>query len=190
VGSVLHCWIKAPAPAAAGTADDATRALWIGTVPTFEDLDALMERFAVDTCVIDALPEGHKVAEFIQRFPGRVFRCFYPNVAQWRQDDPVRWDDDEHTVLAHRTQTLDATFARCRRRFEQLPQEAPCLPGVFAQLKAPVRIVTKDAAGRDVAVYDEGSAADHYAHALNYACIAQAAPRTYGVLVQATARGW
>jgi hypothetical protein len=171
VGTVLHVWVKAPAPDAP---DGTTRALLVGTVPSFEELDRLMARYDVALCVVDAEPEGHEAAKFAARFPGRVYRCFYPNVAQWRHEEAIVPNPEQHSVLAHRTRSLDACFDRFYRRREQLPREAPHLPGLFAQLKAPLRILAADAAGRPVARYEEGAAADHYAHAANYAEVASA----------------
>jgi hypothetical protein len=188
VGHVLHCWIKAPAPDDAP--DTATRALWLGTVPSFEELDRLMTRYQVGVCVIDAEPEGHEAAKFASRFPGRVFRCFYPNMSQWRHAEPVVWQPEEGVVLAHRTRALDTTFDRFYQRLEQLPQDAVHIPGLFAHLKAPIRILTTDAAGRPVAKYEEGSAADHYAHAAAYAELARVRATQTTVVLVAPGGAW
>lgn len=181
VGGVLNVWIKGPAPkggseTSATPPAGATRLLYAGTVPNdagWDELARLMHRYDVDVCVIDAEPEGQKAARFVQRFPGRVWRCHYPNMRLWQLHGSARLDRANAHVSAHRTRTMDATFDRFYRRLEQLPREAPHLPGLFAQLKAPIRVTSKDADGQTIARYDEGSAADHYAHSANYAEIAR-----------------
>ena len=59
-------------------------------------LDALMERFHVDRCVIDGLPETHATREFAQRHRGRVFMNFFNE----NQRGAPKWDRREQTVTS------------------------------------------------------------------------------------------
>lgn len=166
VGARLHVRVNAPGP------EGKQRAAYIGSVPDFSDLDGLMRRFDVAVCVVDALPEGHAARAFQARFPGRVWLCQYPNTAAWTHKESVVWNQVEGIVNAHRTLTLDDTFARIRERRLELPREALAIPEYAEHLMAPVRILERNNAGTLVAKYVEGGKSDHFAHAENYVGIA------------------
>ncbi len=174
VGAKLHVRINAPSPSGNGK----MRAAFIGTVQAFEDLDGLMRRFDVSTCVVDAAPEGHEARKFATRWGGRVWLCIYPNTAAWKHKLPVVWKPDEKDmpqafmIQANRTLTLDQTLARIRERRVEYPREVFAIPEFAEQLMAPVRVIEMDGQGNMVARYIEGGKADHYAHAENYAEIA------------------
>lgn len=170
VGGKYHCRINAPGPG--GKA----RAAFIGSVPGWSDLDALMSRFDVSCCVVDAEPEHHGALQFQQRWPDRVWLCHYGAGSAWQHQDVAVWNEVEGTVFAHRTMTLDATFARIRERRIELPREALDLPEYAEQMMAPVRIVEKDGRGNPVARYVEGGRADHLAHSEGYAWVAESKP--------------
>ena len=72
---------------------------------------------------------------------------------------------------ADRTRTLDEMFSRFYEGKNTLPANAKALPRYYDQLKAPVRVLRKNAKLQEVAAYIE-TGPDHYAHAENYCCIA------------------
>lgn len=166
IGARLHIRIDGWGP------NGKLRAAFIGTVPSFDDLPGLMARFDVSCCVVDALPEGHSARQFARKFPGRVWLCHYPNTATWGHQEAVVWNEEEGTVNAHRTLTLDAMFGSIRERRVEYPREVMHVPEFAEQLMAPVRVIEKDATGNLVARYVEGGKADHFAHANNYCSIA------------------
>jgi len=170
VGGKYHVRINAPGP------NGKPRAAYIGAVPAFEDLDALMRRFDVSTCVVDAEPEHHGALQFQARWPGRVWLCHYGAGSAWQHQDVAVWNDAEGTVFAHRTLTLDAMFAQVRERRIELPREALDLPEYAGHMMAPVRIVERDARGNPVARYVEGGKADHFAHSSAYCLLAESKP--------------
>jgi hypothetical protein len=172
VGGRLHVVVEVPSP----DFPDKRRTIFIGTVPEFSDLDGLMRRFDVRTCVVDAQPEGHAARAFADRFPGRVWLCHYPDPARWPHKQPVVWHDAQREVSAHRTLTLDALYASIRERRQELPREVLAIPEFAEQLRAPVRMLETDATGQSIARYAEGSKADHYAMAANYCRIAAMRP--------------
>lgn len=187
VGAVLHVYIKCR-----DTDDpDATRLLLATTTQDWGELDRLMAQFKVGRAVIDGMPEDGKSMAFCQRHAGRAFACFYPNMVGWQHRESAVWKLEQRTVAAHRTRSLDALMARFYQQLEHLPRGSALIPGLRDQLKAPVRVVGSDANGRPVARYDEGSAADHFAHAANYAQIAweyargtiPLAPQRFGINV-------
>jgi hypothetical protein len=170
IGAKLHVRVNAPGP------EGKIRAVFIGTVLSFEELDGLMAQYDVSCCVVDAEPEHHSARNFANRFAGRVWLCHYPNTATWPHQEAAVWDEEERTVSAHRTLTLDATFARVRERRIEYPREVLALPEFAEHMMAPIRVIEKDKAGNLVAKYVEGSRPDHYAHAENYAYIAELRP--------------
>ncbi len=172
VGAKLHVVIGAPSPEGNGK----TRIAYINALHDWADIDRLMPRFDVSSCVVDAEPEHHKAREFANRWAGRVWLCHYPNTAQWSHQEPVAWNGNEHAVSAHRTITLDGMFAELRERRVELPREVLALPEFAEQMMAPIRVIEKDTRGNPVARYVEGGKADHYCHGANYERIARLRP--------------
>jgi hypothetical protein len=166
VGAVLHVYVKCR------DEGDATRLILATTTRDWGELDCLMAQFKVNLAVIDGMPEDGKSAAFCARHPGRAFACFYPNMVGWQHKESALWKPAERTVSAHRTRSLDGLMARFYQQLELLPRGSGFVPGLREQLKAPVRVIGTDANGRPVARYEEGSAADHFCHAANYAQIA------------------
>lgn len=162
VGRLLHVIIR----------DSGTerKALFIGTVQSFEEALSLLEKFGVKTCVIDGLPETRKVRELqaaAKYF--RVFAAFYSGEesAAAKQESHLRWVDEESTVHIDRTRSLDDTYglfytAARKESGNTLPLNARDIADYYDQLVAPVRkmVPTKD--GNQRAVYAEGTEADHY----------------------------
>ena len=169
VGAKLHVVVSALSPDSPGK----RRLAFAGAVHDWSALDALMPRFDVSCCVVDAEPEHHKAREFANRWPGRVWLCHYPNTSTWVHQEPVIWKDDEQSVSAHRTITLDGLFAEVRERRIEYPREVLHLPEFGEQMMAPVRVVEKAASGNMVARYVEGGKADHMCHSHNYERIAR-----------------
>lgn len=175
VGAKLHVVITAPGPSGK------PRAAFIGALYDWADLDGLMSRFDVSTCVVDAEPEHHKAREFANRWAGRVWLCHYPSTSTWTHQESAVWNDAEYAVNAHRTLTLDAMYATIRERRIEYPREVLALPEFAEQMIAPVRVIEKDARGNPVARYVEGGKADHYCHGCNYRAIAEMRPEAPGV---------
>jgi len=160
VGRVFHVRISK-------RADGKRIALYIGEVPTVEELDRLMGAYDVRCCVVDAQPETHLVKQFQARHPGRVFLCRYDRE---RLGDP-KIDHQAGIVSYDRTQSLDASHADVLERRNILPAEFSTIDGgeYAAQMCAPTRVLD-DRTGRYV--WLEGSQADHHRHADNYDWIA------------------
>jgi len=80
-----------------------------------------MKRFEA-TCVIDAMPETHSVRDFVKRFNGRVYLCYYQDTLKSGEYKLV--DRDEHgvgVVNVHRTELLDTTLKQIRDQGIILP---------------------------------------------------------------------
>lgn len=141
---------------------------------TFDEVQAVMRRFGAHVAVVDAHPELHYAQAFQFSNPGRVYLCDYingrtpPLITAHDEPDPKRrW-----RVQVDRTKAIDSVFATVREMELRFPADLASVPGFFAQLQAPVRRLKPNPDGNMRAVYEEGSRADHYAHALVYAQLA------------------
>lgn len=142
------------------------RAVYVGTVPDFKDLDPLMQRYDVSCCVIDSAPESRLSMEFCQRFAGRAFAADYTIKDK---AEMVRWDTDKRMAHINRTVAMDRVMARVQTRALILHAHAQTIPDYFVQMKAPKRILETDKkTGKQVYRYVEGTRADHFAHAELY----------------------
>lgn len=133
--------------------------VWIGTVPTFEELDRLMLLFGVKTCVIDALPETHKAKEFRDRFKTRVWLCTFHSKEGSVKDATLK--TETYDVSVDRTQLMDDSHADILKRNVMLPIEAKTLDGgdYYKQMCAPTRVFDQK---MNRFVWREGSRPDHY----------------------------
>lgn len=139
-----------------------------GIVQLYDDLDILMHRWKVKSCVIDANPSKRVALEFAARFPGLVMLCFYAEGIKAR--NITLWSG-EPTISVDRTAWLDLSLGRFRNHSISLPKN---LPEMYKKhVKAPIRRPEKDKYGNPTARYFTGErVADHFAHARNYAEIA------------------
>ena len=118
-GRALHVVILQPFD---GESDVAKQQIvHLGVYRDFSELDALMERFKVDRCVIDGLPETHATHQFAERHGGQVYLCFFVET----QRGKPRWNHAEHRVEVNRTDALDASRAAVRERLVVLPRREP-----------------------------------------------------------------
>lgn len=136
--------------------------------------------------VIDALPERNEARRLCDMFPGRAFLCFYSE----QQKDVISQDTDDddpdkgRKVTVHRTETLDRVVdgflwtANGRRDGIVLPQsQIPICAVVKDHLGALAKVKRKPGGMTEISgalewVYMHIKA-DHFAHATNYATIAE-----------------
>jgi len=138
-------------------------------VKEFNDLHALMRRFRVRSCVVDAQPERRKAFEFAEMYAGRVKLCFYGRGVRSRTIN-VHTDRDQ-TITVDRTNWLDVSLGRFFRGSITLPKDIPL--EYRKHVQALTRIYKKDADGNPIGIYVKAdNDADHYAHARNYSEIA------------------
>ena len=139
------------------------RLLKAGKLQHFEELDALMLKYYINFCVIDANPERRKALEFAQRFFGLVRCCFYGRGVNGKEI--TLHAQEQHTMTVDRTTWLDLSLGRIRTQRMKLPIDTSI--EYKEHLKALVRITTKDPDGNPVAKYIK-TGEDHFAHARNY----------------------
>lgn len=172
VGARLHVWIETDV-------DELATMTGAFDVTSFDEVGALMARYDVRTCVVDAHPELHAAQAFKDAHRGRVYLAEFVAgrfPASWadandmdgkRVRDPKR----QYLVQVDRTSAMDGFASRLRGESSEvfgwqpvlaLPRDARGIPGLFAHLQAPVRRVVPAGKGGMRAVYDEGSKADHW----------------------------
>jgi len=164
VGEWMHVRISDhPAPGV-------RRAVFVGRVRRIDELDALLERYGVRCCVVDAQPEAHLVRTWQQSHErGRIWRCAYT-------DNDLREctkDRRGGIVKVARTPSLDDATEDIRTERNWLPRNAATLDGgeYVRQMTAPVRVLVEDSRGNPRHVWTKGGA-DHHRHADNYDKIA------------------
>lgn len=140
------------------------------TCTDFEELDGLFDRFNVQTCVVDALPESRAASAFYRRHPDRVRLCLYV-----QQGIGTHWDhaDGIGYVRVPRTLAMDEMLYRVKSGEFALPPDFREIAGgeYVAHLLAPVRVIEPDAFGQPLATYKH-TRPDDFAHAEVYAALA------------------
>ena len=156
--------------------EERRRNLWTGTCRTFAELRDVLKRYRIDICVIDALPETHKVQEFrdeVHEDPTmntQIYLCrFHPTPRVSSQKYGMRINRDSYAVTGDRTAVLDVTFGDLRQGRVELPSDIMQVPHFSDQMRAPVRVLSPKG---DRYIWDEGAAADHYRFADAYERIA------------------
>jgi hypothetical protein len=158
---------------------NARRALWIGTVPSFEVLIELARRFRPEVIAIDSNPERRLAKALRARFPlGTVVLVVYDyndgsepikvsevgEVGTAAEGVPLK-------VNVNRTEAIDAMMDSIRQK-RNLPLRDPPA-GWFDQMRALKRRTELDKKGRAKRVYvTTGTAGDDFAHADVYALVA------------------
>lgn len=162
------------------------KAVYIGTIKDFEELDELIKRFDVEVCVIDANPETRKAKELQERHMGIVYLAYY-----WPRDDKrqelieIQKDEDDgvDVVKVNRTQAGDHVSNGFTKKTLILPSNIESIPNYFAQVMAPIRVIEKDKSGNEVATYQEFGKPDHYFHSEIYAFIALKISLEYNIII-------
>jgi len=92
--------------------------IYIGVHHDYAELDELMTRFQVRSCVIDAMPEIHATRGFSTRHRGRVWLNFF----QESQRGSYQWDREQRIVRENRTEAMDASRKIIRDEKVVLPR--------------------------------------------------------------------
>jgi len=174
------------------------RLVFAGEVLDFEEAGRLYKRFNCRACVVDGGPERREAVRFQQSLKGMgsrspVWLAFYTlNHDGLKQEDPLRWNEEEGIVDVDRTRLLDETLSRFFVGANTLPADIRNVRDYYAHLQAIVRVQEKRSNGRTVSVY-VSAGADHLIHAENYCTIASMAPllpTLPSFVPQASTKGW
>ncbi len=142
------------------------RLVWAGKVAEFDELDALMQKYQIVQCVIDANPERRKATEFAKRFWGFVKICFY---ARGITSKSISIDESEFRISVDRTSWLDMALGRFHNESIGLPMDLS--QEYRSHIRNIARIYEEDGDGNQVGRY-VNNGDDHFAHARCYSEIA------------------
>lgn len=124
--------------------DRTKKALWIGEVATFDDLDDLMRLYRVRMACVDHLPEGRLARSFAERHPGLVYLVKFAETSVGAQvisvDEPMRM------VTLRRTEAIDTMMSLIREQRNMLPRNLP--HDYVAHLRALTRMKDEDEFGK------------------------------------------
>jgi hypothetical protein len=163
-GKDLHAVILRDAPDDSETG----HVVHLAVCQEFAELDALMERFKVERCVIDGLPETHATRDFAHRHRGKVFMCFFNET----QRGSAHWEHATQIVQVNRTEALDASRAAVRQKKLVLPRRTP-LVELFAQhMTADAKVLEEDEATGAKKYRYIRTGEDHFSLAFTYAWMA------------------
>ena len=150
-------------------AEGKKRALFIGEVEDFTELDAIFNRFQVNMACIDHLPEGRLARAWAERHPGQIYLVAYDTTPTPKTADVIKVDDDMRFVQVRRVEAIDAMTEMIRTQKNHLPIDLP--EGYVGHLQALVRTSEQDELGKVTVVYRK-TAEDDYAHAEVYDIVA------------------
>ena len=134
----------------------------------FSELDALMERFQVDRCVIDGLPETHSTREHARRHAGRVYLCFFNE----HQRGAPNWDHSARHLLVNRTEALDASRAAIREKKVTLPRRQPIVEEFAQHLTCDAKVLDEDEETGIKKLRYVRTGENHFSMAFTYAWLA------------------
>ncbi len=159
VGYDLYYWIKQRTPLGR------ERAVAIGSVREWEDLDILMLQYGVQRCVVDDGPELRSDKAFQKRFRGKVYRAQYIDNLD---ADMARWDRKRGIVKLERTKSLDEAGAKIRLCIDELPADWENEERLLLHLSASIKAKRVKADGTTVYHFPHTGKPDHLHHAKAY----------------------
>jgi hypothetical protein len=202
VGIKLHVVVRQAVNVKPGIDNQLPRPLWfVGEVASFDDLDNIISRYNVMRCVIDAFPETHMARSFYKKHPTAVWLATY---RQQAGHERTGGGSEPNWYHLNRIEAMDATFQALRNQVALLPKNARLLGGriregigdYYRQVLAPRRLLQRNAQGNWEARYEEGTKADHFAHAEVYTHMAdwpmrqRPRPQVYSAPVKYTYRSF
>ena len=139
------------------------RAMFIGRVKDWTDLDALIAKYNVRSCLIPPQPEPHLVAKWAKSAGYHIVQqVIYLNDGI---SEP-NWDREGQRVTVDRTYALNSAFEEIKAGLWWIPPDARAVDNgdFYAQMKAPTRV--RDMADGTVRYrWVETGPLEHYRHA-------------------------
>ncbi len=139
------------------------RCVFNGTTASFDAVRDMIERYRVDLCVIDAMPETRKAQELRDYFmntDAQVWLCrFHPTPRIGSQRYGLKMNYRDRVVTVDRTQVFDASFDDIKDCSRLFAEDCFTALGWSEQMRAPVRVLDEN---RSRIIWTEGSTPDHY----------------------------
>jgi len=168
VGLDLYYWIKQRDPSGR------ERSVAIGSCPDWHDLDVLMRRYGVQSCVVDDAPELRLDVAFQKRHRGKVWLAQYVSSV----DAPLaRWvlpskQGGTAVVKIERTKGLDEASAKVMLRIDALPADWESIEHLLDHLTVNLKAKRILEDGATVYTFPKTGKPDHLHHAKVYADVA------------------
>lgn len=144
------------------------RLVHIGKYASWEELPGLIKNFNVSCCVVDAQPEIDSVRKLANKFPGKVFLCYY---SEHQKGDYV-WNEGRSIVTANRTESLDQSGKDILDEILALPRRCEIVEEFATHCNnVAKRLEEKDDGSARYVYVRLGE--DHFRHALNYEAMAR-----------------
>jgi hypothetical protein len=140
----------------------------IGAHRDYAELDLLMERFNVATCVVDAMPDIHATRGFAKRHERRVWLNYFNE----HQKGSPKWDPEQHIVQENRTEALDLSRAVIRERRVVLPRRIPIVDEFAEHLTHDAKRLEEDPNTGAQAYRYVKIGINHFSLAFTYECLA------------------
>jgi hypothetical protein len=163
VGVLLNVWVAKVTP------EGLYRAMWIGTVEKWHELDTLMVRYGVGCCVVDDAPELREDIAFARRWPGKVFLATYVKEiagARWTQ-----YSLPDQKVRIERSSGLDESHNVIMGQRAILPEDFEGIEDFVDQMCVNLKVKGVDGEGKVIYHFPRTGRPDHYDHAHVY-CLA------------------
>jgi hypothetical protein len=127
-----------------------------------------MQRFSIQRCVIDGLPETHATRAFAQRHRGHVYLNFFNE----NQRGSTNWNRDELKVEVNRTEALDASRAAIRDKKVVLPRRVPLVEMFARHMASDAKVLDEDEETGAKKYRYVRTGEDHFSLAFTYAWMA------------------
>jgi len=139
------------------------RAMFIGRVREWEELNDLIETYDVRACLISPQPEPHLAQKWVSSFRDSIAQLLvYTNDGLSEPE----WDKENRRVTVDRTYALNSAFEEIKAGQWWIPPNAPDIGhgDFYAQMKAPTRV--RDMTDGTVRYrWVETGPLEHYRHA-------------------------
>ena len=135
---------------------------------SWDEVDALMERFQIGTCVIDAMPEIHASRAFVTRHAGHAYLSFFNE----NQRGKPNFDLSQRIVTINRTEALDASRAAIREKRVRLPRRSPIVETFARHLTGDVKVLEEDEKTGALKYRYNKVGVNHFSLAFTYAWLA------------------
>lgn len=159
VGLELHVWIKER------TENGRERAVFVGSVLEWEDLDRLMVQYGVQRCVVDDAPELRLDVAFQKRHWGKVWLAQY---IENPDAEMATWQKKRCIVKMERTKSLDEASAKMLLGIDELPADWENVPDLLSHLSASIRAKKVLEDGQTIYHFPKTGKPDHLHHAKAY----------------------
>lgn len=164
----------------------------VGTCRTWEEIEDLRNRYSAHM-VIDAMPMPDPVMRLVQKYPGKVWMCYFSE--NKKQLEVIEWGEGDKTgvVLADRTKIIDAVVADLRAGDLIYNIDPAGLKEYIEHAKSMYRIVIEETTpegGKTGKVKQQwltiGSRPDHYIFATVYWRLALEQTLSHGNVIRPT----